>query len=66
MTLLALQRETIMILALASLTAAGVVFAVGALILLLRENRSVGRSMEAQDLADERTDPDRSTMNLEG
>ena len=37
MTFLAIQRETIMILALASLTVAGVVFAIGALSLFLRE-----------------------------
>jgi nitrate reductase gamma subunit len=40
MTFLALQRETIMILALVSLTVAGVVFALGALMLFLRERRS--------------------------
>jgi hypothetical protein len=41
MSFLAIQRETIMILALASLTVAGVVFALGALTLFLRERRTV-------------------------
>jgi len=40
MTFLAIQRETIMILALVSLTVAGVVFALGAMTLFLRERRS--------------------------
>jgi hypothetical protein len=40
MTLLALERETIMIFALASLTVAGVVFAGGALVLFTRERRA--------------------------
>jgi hypothetical protein len=40
MTLLAIQRETIMIVALASLSVAGVVFALGAFALFFRERRA--------------------------
>ena len=46
MTFLAIQRETIMILALASLTVAGVVFAIGALSLFLRERGTASKVPE--------------------
>ena len=37
---LAVQRETVMIVALASLTAAGVIFAFGAWVMFIRERRT--------------------------
>ena len=40
MSVLAIQRETIMITALASLTVAGVVFALGAFAMFFRERRA--------------------------
>ena len=46
MTFLAIQRETIMILALASLTVAGVVFAIGALTLFFRERGTASKVPE--------------------
>ena len=62
---LAIQRETIMIIALSSLTVAGVIFAAGAITMFVRERRAL-RTAGADGPSQEPTQPETSDRSVTG